>query len=92
MEIWGYLRWEFPKIKGTILGVPKIRTIVLRGILGSPYFGKLPGSIEMYRGCIRNRSRVPFKRTVATVQVFGGSAGSLLALQTCQSHSWVLFA
>ena len=35
--------WEFPKIRGTFLGVPIIRIIVYWGsILGSPYFGKLP--------------------------------------------------
>ena len=35
--------WEFPKIRGTILGVPIIRTIVFLGsILGTRYFGKLP--------------------------------------------------
>ena len=31
-----------PKIRGTILGVPFIRIIVLGYILGSSYFGKLP--------------------------------------------------
>ena len=36
-------KWEFPKIRGTFLGVPTIRIIVYWGsILGSPYFGKLP--------------------------------------------------
>ena len=34
--------WGFPKIRGTILGVPIIRTIVFWGILGSHYFGKPP--------------------------------------------------
>ena len=29
--------WGFPKIRGTFLGIPKIRSI-----LGPPYFGKLP--------------------------------------------------
>ena len=38
MQIWG-----FPKIRGTILGVPIVRTIVFgECILGFPYFGKLP--------------------------------------------------
>ena len=33
----------FPKIRGTLLGVPIIRTIVFLGsILGSPYYGELP--------------------------------------------------
>ena len=34
----------FPKIRGTILGVPVRRTIdsILGSILGFPYFGKLP--------------------------------------------------
>ena len=34
--------WGFPKIRGTFLGVPIIRIIVFLGLLGSPYFGKLP--------------------------------------------------
>ena len=36
--------WEFPRIRGTLLGVPIIRTIysILGSILGSPSFGKLP--------------------------------------------------
>ena len=34
--------WEFPKLRGTILGVPIRRTIVFGGpMLGSPYLGKL---------------------------------------------------
>ena len=41
MRVWG-LRfiWGFPKIRGTILGVPIIRTIysILGSILGSPPF------------------------------------------------------
>ena len=38
IEIWG-----FPKIRGTLLGVPIIRTIVFWGLYwGPPYFGKLP--------------------------------------------------
>ena len=33
----------FPKIRGTILGVPIDRVIILLGsILGSPFSGKLP--------------------------------------------------
>ena len=36
-------RLAFPKIRGTRLGVPIIRTIVFPGsILGCPYLGKLP--------------------------------------------------
>ena len=41
----GFLRsiWRVPKIRGTFLGVPIIRTILFWGsILGSPYLGKLP--------------------------------------------------
>ena len=45
----GFLRssWassgRVPKIRGTLLGVPLIRTLVSWGLhLGSPYFGKLP--------------------------------------------------
>ena len=35
--------WEIPKIRGTFLRVPIIRTIAFFGsILGSSYFGKLP--------------------------------------------------
>ena len=34
------LIWGFPKIRGTILGVPKIRTMVFfRPYCGLPYFG-----------------------------------------------------
>ena len=36
------LIWVVPKIKGTLLGVPIIRTKIFWGLLGSPYFGKLP--------------------------------------------------
>ena len=33
----------FPKIRGTLLGIPIIRTIVFLGsIFGFPYSGKLP--------------------------------------------------
>ena len=34
----------FPKIRGTVLGVPLIRTnySILGSMLGCPYFGKLP--------------------------------------------------
>ena len=28
--------------RGTLLGVPKIRVVILGSILGSPYLGKLP--------------------------------------------------
>ena len=35
--------WGFPKIRGTLLGVPIIRiNSILGSILGSPYLGKLP--------------------------------------------------
>ena len=35
--------WDSPKIRGTFLGIPIVRTIMFLGpILGSPYFGKLP--------------------------------------------------
>ena len=35
--------WGFPKIRGTILGVPIIRSIIYWGLYwGSLYFGKLP--------------------------------------------------
>ena len=35
--------WGFPKIRGTFLGVPIIRTIVYWGLYwGTLYFGKLP--------------------------------------------------
>ena len=48
-----YFIWNFPKNRGTILGVSIIRTIVFGGlILGSPYFGTLiEDSIgDYYRG------------------------------------------
>ena len=36
-------KWGFPKIRGTFLGVPIIRTMVFWGLYwGSTYFGKLP--------------------------------------------------
>ena len=39
--------WGFPKIRGTFLGVPIIRTIVFWGLhWGSPYFGKPPSPVE----------------------------------------------
>ena len=34
--------WGFPKIRGTFLGVPIMRTSTLGSILGYPNFGKLP--------------------------------------------------
>ena len=41
--------WKFPKIMGTLLGVPIIRILVFWGsILGSPYFGKLPCHYSYY--------------------------------------------
>ena len=40
--------WGFPKIRGTILGVPIVR-ILVGSILGSLYFGKLP-LLGRYRG------------------------------------------
>ena len=36
-------KWGFPEIRGTLLGVPIIRTTVFWVfILGAPYLGKLP--------------------------------------------------
>ena len=38
-------KWEFPKIRGTLFGVPIVRTLIVifLGLYwGSPYFGKLP--------------------------------------------------
>ena len=32
----------FPKIRGTLLKIPIIRTIVFRGLYWVPLFGKLP--------------------------------------------------
>ena len=58
--------WGFPKIRGTILGVPIIRTMTIAfwglfwgpPILGSPYFGKLPmsaqGQLRVLRGIKRD--------------------------------------
>ena len=38
-----YLFCDFPKIRGTLLGVPQNKDYsILGSILGSPYFGKLP--------------------------------------------------
>ena len=37
------IKWEFPKIRGTFLGVSIKRTIVYWGLYwGTPNFGKLP--------------------------------------------------
>ena len=33
---WGFCIWEFPKIGGTLLGVPIIRTIVFWGLYWGP--------------------------------------------------------
>ena len=33
----GVMFWEFPKIRGTILGVPIIRTIVFWGLYWGPH-------------------------------------------------------
>ena len=42
--------WGFPKIKGTLSGVPMLRIIAFWGflgsLLGSPYFRKLPYSVD----------------------------------------------
>ena len=42
--LWEPNIWGFPKIRGTILGVPIIRIIVIivGSILGFLYFGRLP--------------------------------------------------
>ena len=37
----------FPKIRGTILGVPIIGTRVLGSMLGSPIFGKVPRGVYL---------------------------------------------
>ena len=43
------LKGGFPKIRGTILGVSIVRTIVILGsTLGGPYFGKLPRVSGLY--------------------------------------------
>ena len=34
--------WRFPKITGTILGVPIIRIVIFWGLYWGSYFGKLP--------------------------------------------------
>ena len=45
----GQLIWEFPKPRGTFLGVPVIRIIeVLGSVLVCPYLGKLPYTPEHY--------------------------------------------
>ena len=39
----GLMIWEFPKIRGTMLGSPYNKDYsILGSIMGSPYFGKLP--------------------------------------------------
>ena len=52
--------WEFPKIGGTILGVPIIRTLVFWGLYwGSPILGKyhIGGGLRVY-GCHAVGSRL----------------------------------
>ena len=46
--------WGFPKIRGTILGVPIIRTTysIWRSKLGFPYFGKLPYTLTHTQGTL----------------------------------------
>ena len=40
-------KWGFPKIRGTILEVPIVGTIVFWGLyLGSRYFGRLPNGAQ----------------------------------------------
>ena len=40
---------RFPKLRGTFLGVPIIRTIVFWVYIGSPYFRKLPNKISQLK-------------------------------------------
>ena len=43
--------WGIPKIRGTFLGVPIIRTLVFWGLYwGPPYLGKLPVSHHLQTG------------------------------------------
>ena len=44
-------KWGFPKIRGTFLGVPIIRTIVSWGLYWVPLFGKLPNIIISKSAC-----------------------------------------
>ena len=42
--------WGFPKIKGTLSGVPIIRTVAYWGsMLGSHYLGKLPHTFSVLK-------------------------------------------
>ena len=57
--------WGFPKIRGTILGLLVIRTIVYWGLLGSPYpalglMDTLGSSLEIMLG--KFRGKVLFER------------------------------
>ena len=42
--------WGFPKIRGTIFGVPIVRTIVFGGSLGAPLFKETTMSGVFGRG------------------------------------------
>ena len=42
---------EFPKIMGTFVGMPMIRTIVFGVYIGVPYFGKLPSTHPCKTAC-----------------------------------------
>ena len=62
--------WEFPKIRGTFLGVPIIRILVYWGLYWGPLiFGKLPyesehyvGHLKMsYRACLAVHLAVQFR-------------------------------
>ena len=48
-------KWGFPKVKGTFLGVPIIRTIIIGVYIGVPLFWETTKSLRMH---IWDRSRL----------------------------------
>ena len=60
----------FPKIRGTILGVPIIRiTVFLGSMLGSPYLGKLPLAHSAFLAHSLEQTTGPFLRRMFTVDL-----------------------
>ena len=48
--LWG---WGFPKIGGSLLGVPLTKSIVIGAFIGGLYLGKLQFSVSAYREVIK---------------------------------------
>ena len=62
----------FPKIRGTILGVPNIKDhSILGSMLGSPYFGKLPLHITRGPPEVALQHTAPRRHSKAALQGLG---------------------